>query len=73
MIAPKEEWPHAEAIKKVKQMGAKIELKGVKGVTKCKKYNVLSTPAWMYGPATYADIHNGIGKLITALRKSITY
>ncbi|XP_017877692.2 glutamine amidotransferase-like class 1 domain-containing protein 3A, mitochondrial [Ceratina calcarata] len=71
--SPKEDWPHAEAIKKVKQMGAKVELKGVKGVTKCKKYNVFSTPAWLYKPATYADVHNGIGKLITALRKSMNF
>ncbi|XP_017761120.1 PREDICTED: ES1 protein homolog, mitochondrial-like, partial [Eufriesea mexicana] len=69
--APATDWPHAEAIKKAKDMGAKVELKNVKGVTKCKKYNVLSTPAWMYKAGSYSDIHIGIGKLITALKKSI--
>lgn len=52
-------------------MGARIEMKNVKGVTKCKKYNVLSTPAWMYKSACYADVHSGIGKLIAMLKKSI--
>ncbi|XP_060822319.1 ES1 protein homolog, mitochondrial-like [Bombus pascuorum] len=67
--SPAQDWPYADAIKKAKDMGAKIEMKNVKGVTRCKKYNVVSTPAWMYKPASYLDIHNGIGKLITALKK----
>lgn len=50
-------------------MGAKIEEKSVKGMTKCKKYNVFSTPAWMYKPATYAEIYTGIGKLIGTMKK----
>lgn len=50
-------------------MGGRIEMKGVKGVTRCKKYNVFSTPAWMYEPATHSDVHEGIGKLITMLKK----
>lgn len=71
-IAPKEDWPYGDAIKKVEEMGACIELKGVKDVTHCKKYSVFSTPAWMYKPASYADIHAGIGKLISMLEKCIT-
>ncbi|KAM0730536.1 Glutamine amidotransferase-like class 1 domain-containing protein 3, mitochondrial [Formica fusca] len=69
--SPKECWPYADAIKKVKEMGAKVEMKDVKGVTRCKKYNVVSTPAWLYEPATYSDIHEGIGKLVTMLKKCI--
>ncbi|XP_076667949.1 glutamine amidotransferase-like class 1 domain-containing protein 3, mitochondrial [Andrena cerasifolii] len=69
--SPKEDWPHGDVIKKVKEMGAKVEMKGVKGITRCKKSNVLSTPAWMYKPATYAEIHNSIGKLIAMLKKSM--
>ncbi|XP_012222247.1 glutamine amidotransferase-like class 1 domain-containing protein 3, mitochondrial isoform X2 [Linepithema humile] len=67
--SPKDDWPHADVIKKVKDMGAKIEMKDVKGVTCCKKYNVFSTPAWLYEPATYLDIHEGIGKLVACLKK----
>nr|XP_050851217.1 glutamine amidotransferase-like class 1 domain-containing protein 3, mitochondrial [Vespula vulgaris] len=66
-----DEWPYAEAIQIIRQMGAKVDMKDVKGVTKCKKYNVFSTPAWMYKPATYCDIHTAIGKLITMLKKCI--
>ncbi|CAL1673966.1 unnamed protein product [Lasius platythorax] len=69
--SPKEDWPYADAIKKIKDMGAKVEMKDVKGVTRCKKYNVVSTPAWLYEPATYSDIHEGIGKLVTMLKKCI--
>lgn len=68
-LAPAEEWPFADAIKKAKAMGAKVEQKSVKGMTKCKKYNVFSTPAWMYKPATYAEIYTGIGKLIGTMKK----
>ncbi|KAK2584100.1 hypothetical protein KPH14_006543 [Odynerus spinipes] len=68
---PKEDWPYCEAIQIAKQMGAKVEMKDVKGVTKCKKYNLYSTPAWLYKRATYGEIHAGIGKLITMLRKSV--
>ncbi|XP_026302115.1 ES1 protein homolog, mitochondrial [Apis mellifera] len=67
--SPAEEWPFADAIKKAKDMGAKIEQKSVKGMTKCKKYNVFSTPAWMYKPATFAEIYTGIGKLIGTMKK----
>lgn len=66
---PKEDWPYSDAIQIVKQMGAKVEMRDVKGVTRCKKYNVFSTPAWMYKKASYCDIHQGIGKLITMLKK----
>lgn len=52
-------------------MGAKIELKDVKGVTRCKKYNVYSTPAWLYQCANYGDVHEGIGNLINMLKKSL--
>ncbi|XP_048261800.1 ES1 protein homolog, mitochondrial-like [Bombus terrestris] len=69
--SPAKDWPYADAIKKAKDMGARIEMKNVKGVTRCKKYNVVSTPAWMYKPASYLDVHNGIGKLITTLKKCI--
>ncbi|XP_076245937.1 glutamine amidotransferase-like class 1 domain-containing protein 3, mitochondrial [Calliopsis andreniformis] len=69
--SPKEDWPYSDAIKKARDMGAKIEMKNVKGVTRCKKYNVFSTPAWMNKTASYADIHNGIGKLITMMKKCI--
>ncbi|CAK9806801.1 ES1 protein homolog, mitochondrial [Anthophora quadrimaculata] len=69
--SPAEDWPYADAIGKVRSMGAKVELKNVKGVTRCKKYNVFSTPAWMYKSGTFADVHNGIGKLITMLKKCI--
>ncbi|XP_015433570.1 PREDICTED: ES1 protein homolog, mitochondrial-like [Dufourea novaeangliae] len=69
--SPKEDWPYSDAIRQAKDMGAKVEMKGVKGVTRDKKYNVFSTPAWMYRCATYADIHNGIGKLISMMKKYI--
>lgn len=68
-LAPKKDWPYADAIKKVKDMGAKVEMKDVKGVTLDKNYGVLSTPAWLYEPATYSDVYEGIGKLITMLKK----
>ncbi|KAG7190467.1 hypothetical protein KM043_006570 [Ampulex compressa] len=67
--SPKEQWPYADAICRVRDMGAKVEMKDVKGVTRCKKYNVFSTPAWLYQCATYAEIHNSIGKLITMMKK----
>lgn len=67
--APKKDWPYADAIAKVKAMGAKIEMKDVKGVTVDKNYGVLSTPAWLYEPATYSEIYDGIGKLVTMLKK----
>lgn len=70
-LGPPEDWPHADAIKKAKDMGAKVELKNVKGITKCKKYNVYSTPAWMYKRASFAEIHTSIGKLITAVKKAM--
>ncbi|XP_053994676.1 glutamine amidotransferase-like class 1 domain-containing protein 3, mitochondrial [Hylaeus volcanicus] len=69
--SPKEDWPHGDAINKVKDMGAKVELKGVKDVTRCKKYNVFSTPGWMYKHASYAEIHSGIGKLVNMLAKCV--
>ncbi|OXU31802.1 hypothetical protein TSAR_005815 [Trichomalopsis sarcophagae] len=68
---PKEQWVYSDAIEKVKQMGAKVELKDVKGVTHCKQYNAYSTPAWMDTQASYADIHEGIGKMIAQMRKCI--
>ncbi|XP_011645689.1 ES1 protein homolog, mitochondrial-like [Pogonomyrmex barbatus] len=67
--SPKKDWPYADAIKKVKDMGAKIEMQDVKGVTFDKKYGVFSTPAWLYEAATYSEIHEGIGQLITMLKK----
>ncbi|KAL0130001.1 hypothetical protein PUN28_001940 [Cardiocondyla obscurior] len=69
--SPKQDWPYADAIKKVKAMGAKVEMKNVKEVTFDKEYGVLSTPAWLYEPATYAEIYDGIGKLVTTLKKCI--
>ncbi|TGZ51286.1 glutamine amidotransferase-like class 1 domain-containing protein 3, mitochondrial [Temnothorax longispinosus] len=69
--SPKEDWPYADAIKKVKAMGAKIEMKDVKGVTLDKNYGVLSTPAWLYEPATYSEVYDGIGKLVAMLKKCI--
>ncbi|XP_014485949.1 PREDICTED: ES1 protein homolog, mitochondrial-like [Dinoponera quadriceps] len=69
--SPKEKWPHGEVIKKVRDMGAKLEMKDVKGVTRCKKYNVFSTPAWLYTCATYFEIHEGIGKMIGMLKKCV--
>ncbi|XP_012055215.1 PREDICTED: ES1 protein homolog, mitochondrial-like [Atta cephalotes] len=69
--SPKNDWPHADAIKKVKDMGAKIEMKDVKGVTFDKNFGVLSTPAWLYEPATFSDIYDGIGKLIIMLKRCI--
>ncbi|XP_031841157.2 ES1 protein homolog, mitochondrial [Nomia melanderi] len=69
--SPPEEWPHANAIEQAKNMGAKVEMKDVKGVTRDKKHNVFSTPAWMYKCATYADIHSGIGNLIAMMKKRI--
>ncbi|EFN69355.1 ES1 protein-like protein, mitochondrial, partial [Camponotus floridanus] len=69
--SPKEDWPYADAINKVKEMGAEVEMKDVKGVTRCKQFNVVSTPAWLYEPATYSDIHEGIGKFVTTLKKCI--
>ncbi|KYM88847.1 hypothetical protein ALC53_02612 [Atta colombica] len=61
--SPKNDWPHADAIKKVKDMGAKIEMKDVKGVTFDKNFGVLSTPAWLYEPATFSDIYDGIDNM----------
>lgn len=52
-------------------MGAKVEMKDVKGVTIDKKFGVYSTPAWLYEPATYSEIYDGIGKLIAAVKKCI--
>lgn len=52
-------------------MGAKIEMKDVKGVTCDKNFCVFSTPAWLYEPATYAEIYDGIGKLVTIVKKHI--
>nr|XP_012146602.1 PREDICTED: ES1 protein homolog, mitochondrial-like [Megachile rotundata] len=69
--SPCSEWPYADAIKKVREMGAKVELKGGKGITRCKEYNILSTPAWMRQTATFAEVHYSIGKLITMLKKCI--
>lgn len=54
-------------------MGAKIEMKDVKGVTLDKDYGVLSTPAWLYEPATYSEVHDGIGKLVIMLKKCINH
>ncbi|XP_015127047.1 glutamine amidotransferase-like class 1 domain-containing protein 3A, mitochondrial [Diachasma alloeum] len=67
----KEDWPYAEAIRRVKDMGAKVEEQDVKGVTYCEKYNVYSTPAWMYSRATYHEIHQGIGNMIAEMKKKI--
>lgn len=52
-------------------MGARLEMKDVRGVTRCKRYNVFSTPAWLYTCATYAEIHEGIGKMISMLKKCV--
>lgn len=68
---PKEQWVYSDAIEKVRQMGAKVELKDVKGVTHCKQYNTYSTPAWLDTQASYADIHEGIGKMISQMRNCI--
>jgi enhancing lycopene biosynthesis protein 2 len=70
--APKNDWPYSDVIKKVRNMGSKIEMKNVKGVTRCKKYNVFSTPAWLYKHATYSDVHQGIGKLVTMLKRQMS-
>lgn len=51
-------------------MGAKIEEREVNQVTHCKQHNVFSTPAWMYN-GTFLDVHDGIGKLVKALKKKI--
>ncbi|XP_011310863.1 ES1 protein homolog, mitochondrial [Fopius arisanus] len=67
----KDDWPYAEAIRRVKDMGAKVEEQDVKGVTYCEQYNVYSTPAWMYGKATYDEIHQGIGNMIAEMKKKI--
>ncbi|XP_076279114.1 putative glutamine amidotransferase-like class 1 domain-containing protein 3B, mitochondrial [Lasioglossum baleicum] len=69
--SPPEEWPYADAIEKAVSMGAKVEMKDVRGVTRDKKNNVFSTPAWMYKCGTYDDIHAGIGKLIAMMKKCI--
>ncbi|XP_058808647.1 glutamine amidotransferase-like class 1 domain-containing protein 3, mitochondrial [Phymastichus coffea] len=71
MDCPRDKWAYAEAIEKVRQMGANVELKDVKGVTHCKQFNVYSTPAWMDTQASYADIHEGIGSMITGLSQCI--
>lgn len=68
---PPEKWPFGAAIQKAKKMGAKVEKKNVNGVTFCKKYNVYSTPACMYGPATPCEIFSGIGKMISKMIKSM--
>ncbi|XP_046432412.1 putative glutamine amidotransferase-like class 1 domain-containing protein 3B, mitochondrial [Neodiprion fabricii] len=68
--SPPEKWPHCAAIAEVKKMGAKHEERSVTQVTHCKQHNVFSTPAWMYN-GTFAEVHDGIGRLVKALKKKL--
>lgn len=52
-------------------MGAKVEIKDVTGVSYCKRYNVFSNPAWLYARATYAEVHEGIGTMISKMKRKI--
>ncbi|XP_011499774.1 PREDICTED: ES1 protein homolog, mitochondrial-like [Ceratosolen solmsi marchali] len=69
--SPKEQWPYASAIEKVKKMGAKVTMQNVHGVTYCKKHNLYSTPAWLDAHANYSDVHEGIGKMIAMIKKNM--
>ncbi|XP_020712008.2 glutamine amidotransferase-like class 1 domain-containing protein 3, mitochondrial [Athalia rosae] len=68
--SPPAKWPHSSAIAEARKIGAKIEERDVTQVTHCKEHDVFSTPAWMYN-GTYADVHDGIGRLVKALKKRI--
>ena len=52
-------------------MGATVELRDVKSITHCKDHDVFTTPAWLDTKATYADVHEGIGKLVGGMKKCI--
>lgn len=67
---PAEKWPNFAAIAEARKMGARIEERDVTQVTHCKEHNVFSTPAWMYN-GTYGEVHDGIGRLVKALKKKI--
>ncbi|XP_046750348.1 glutamine amidotransferase-like class 1 domain-containing protein 3, mitochondrial [Diprion similis] len=68
--SPPEKWPHCATIAEAKKMGAKHEERNVTQVTHCKQHNVFSTPAWMYN-GTFAEVHDGIGRLVKALKKKM--
>ncbi|KAJ8688078.1 hypothetical protein QAD02_023873 [Eretmocerus hayati] len=68
---PEDRWPYAAAIQKVREMGACVELRTVKQVTHCKRFNLYSNPAWLDSKASYADVHEGIGKMIKMMKKSM--
>jgi enhancing lycopene biosynthesis protein 2 len=61
----------ADFIEVVKKMGAQVEMQGVCGVTHCKQHNIFSTPAWLDANASYAEVHEGIGKMIDMISDSI--
>ncbi|XP_014206702.1 ES1 protein homolog, mitochondrial-like [Copidosoma floridanum] len=66
---PKERYVNSEAIEQAKSMGANIDMQDAKGATECKEHNVFTTPAFMDSCATNADIHEGIGKMISMMSK----
>lgn len=69
---PEDQWPHSlKAMEEAKKMGAVIEMKDVRHFTHCKQYNTFSTPAWLDNCATFADVDDGIGKMIAAFKKEV--
>lgn len=58
-------------MEEAKKMGAVIEMKDVKNFSHCKQYNNFSTPAWLDNCATFAEVHDGIGKMIAAFAKEV--
>lgn len=71
--APKERWPHGQFMKRIKEMGAKLEMKDVTEIAVDKDYKVISTPAWLCEQATYAEVHEGIGNLVKMLKKCMNH
>ncbi|XP_046658333.1 ES1 protein homolog, mitochondrial-like [Homalodisca vitripennis] len=59
-----EKWPYRDAIKAAEQMGAIVENKDVNETTFDRKNSVFSTPAYMYGPAQFHEVDDGIGGMI---------
>ncbi|XP_020299512.1 ES1 protein homolog, mitochondrial-like isoform X2 [Pseudomyrmex gracilis] len=71
--SPKERWPHGQFMKRIKEMGAKLEMKDVTEIAVDKDYKVISTPAWLCEQATYAEVHEGIGNLVKMLKKCMNH
>ncbi|VDP82015.1 unnamed protein product [Echinostoma caproni] len=60
-------WPSSGAAHAVKEMGSKHVNCDVDEICVDEKNKIVSTPAYMCGPATVADVFDGIGKLVEAV------